>query len=105
METVKSWNEQTLDCIAFESSFDFPAVDIINGDSTLCAEGYFDVDDIAKSQEYDLVIYGHTHNQDFRKIGKTQIVNPGESTDWLSGQGRLVILNSETMDYEVVNIN
>ena len=36
----------------------------------------------AKSQEYDLVFYGHTHKPWEEKIGKCRLVNPGE----LAGQ-------------------
>jgi len=33
--------------------------------------------DLAKSQKYDLVFYGHTHKPWEEKIGKTRLVNPG----------------------------
>lgn len=49
------------------------------------------------SGKYDIIVYGHTHSKDIRTVGKTLIINPGESTDWLSGKGRLVILNTEDL--------
>ncbi len=60
------------------------------------------VDDAVESGRYDLVVYGHTHNQDIRQLGHTLIVNPGEATDWLTGTGHIVILDLSTMDYEVI---
>jgi len=33
---------------------------------------------MAKSQEFDVVFYGHTHNKNEEKIGKTLLINPGE---------------------------
>ena len=33
--------------------------------------------DLANSQKYDLVFYGHTHKPWEEKIGKTRLVNPG----------------------------
>jgi putative phosphoesterase len=33
--------------------------------------------DLAKTQKYDLVFYGHTHKPWEEKIGKTRMVNPG----------------------------
>ncbi len=33
--------------------------------------------DLANSQKYDLVFYGHTHKPWEEKIGKTELVNPG----------------------------
>ena len=61
-----------------------------------------DVDEIANSQMYDLVIYGHTHKQDIRQVGKTMIVNPGETTDWITGSAQIVILELDDMSYEIV---
>ncbi|MBN1788732.1 MAG: metallophosphoesterase [Sedimentisphaerales bacterium] len=58
----------------------------------------------AESGKYDLVVYGHTHFRDIRTEGKTLVINPGESTDWASGKGRIVILeteNSEITEFEL----
>ncbi len=63
-----------------------------------------DIDQIIACQEFDLVVYGHTHQQDIRKIGKTLVINPGESTDWVTGKSKLVILDTETMEYERVTL-
>ena len=62
------------------------------------------LDEVIGSGEYDLVIYGHTHKQDIRKIGNTLVVNPGESTDWLTGKSNVVILELKDMTYKVVPI-
>ena len=52
--------------------------------------------------EYDLVIYGHTHKQDIRSQDGTLIINPGEATDFLSGQGQIVLLDLDEMTPEVI---
>jgi putative phosphoesterase len=57
------------------------------------------VEEVAKSQMYDLVIYGHTHRQDIRRVGKTLIVNPGEATDWITGSARVVIVDLADMSH------
>ena len=44
-------------------------------------------------------IYGHTHKQDIRQIGKTLVINPGETTDCLSGSPQVMILNLDDMSY------
>ena len=62
------------------------------------------VGEIAASQQYDLLVYGHTHKQDIRTVGKTLIVNPGECTDWLTGLGMVVILDLKDMSYRVVTV-
>jgi putative phosphoesterase len=57
------------------------------------------IEEVAKSQTYDMVIYGHTHKQDIRQIGKTLVINPGETTDCLSGSPQVMILNLDDMSY------
>ena len=52
------------------------------------------------SDRYDFVIYGHTHKQDIRKVGKTLVINPGELTDWVTGNSDLVILQLDNMSWE-----
>ncbi|MFC1782171.1 metallophosphoesterase [Planctomycetota bacterium] len=60
------------------------------------------LDEVINSRMYDLVIYGHTHTQDIRRVENTLIINPGEATDWISGKSYLVILETENMSYEVI---
>jgi putative phosphoesterase len=55
--------------------------------------------DVAAGGEYDLVVYGHTHEQDERRVGDTLVVNPGEACGWLGGVGSLAIYDTE--DHEV----
>lgn len=62
------------------------------------------VDGLAQSGKYDLVIYGHTHKVDIRDVGKTKVINPGETGGWLTGRGTVVILDTETMEARVVNL-
>lgn len=44
------------------------------------------------TDDFDLIVYGHTHVQDIHRQGKTLIINPGQS--WA------VILDLNTMSYE-----
>ncbi len=64
-----------------------------------------DIEQIVACQEFDIVIYGHTHRQDIRKVGKSLVINPGEGTDWVTGTSNLVILDTDTMAYEVLNVS
>jgi putative phosphoesterase len=60
------------------------------------------LNEVAESGKYDLVIYGHTHKQDIRFVGKTLVVNPGESTDWLTGEGSVIIVELDDLSYKKV---
>ncbi len=63
------------------------------------------IDRAIDSGAYDLIIYGHTHKQDIRKVGKTLIINPGEATDWITGESFVVVLDLENMAYESIPLN
>jgi putative phosphoesterase len=62
------------------------------------------IDDLAESQKYEVIIYGHTHRTDLRKIGKTLIVNPGECGGWLSGKSTIVLLDLENLEAKIINL-
>ena len=62
------------------------------------------VDSLAKSADYDVIIYGHTHKIDVRKVGKTLVLNPGEVCGWCSGKHTVAILETETLDVEIIDI-
>ena len=62
------------------------------------------IDDLAESQKYEVIIYGHTHRTDLRKIGKTLIVNPGECGGWLSGKSTIALLDLENLEAKIINL-
>lgn len=53
------------------------------------------VTDVAVAQTYDLIVFGHTHERDERRIGGTLVVNPGEVCGWLGGIGSLAIYDTD----------
>lgn len=57
-----------------------------------------------KSQLYDFVFYGHTHQLDVRTEGKTLVVNPGEACGYLTDKATVIILNPWNKEYEIVEI-
>ena len=62
------------------------------------------LDEVINSGKFDLVIYGHTHRQDIRKVGNTLVINPGETTDWITGDSAVVILALDDMHTEVIKL-
>ena len=57
------------------------------------------VEEAVKSLMYNLVVYGHTHHQDIRRAGRTLVINPGEATDWITGSGRVAVVDLDDMSY------
>jgi len=51
---------------------------------------------------YDVVIYGHTHEVETYRKGKTLVVNPGETCGYLSGRSTIALLNTETLEVEIL---
>jgi putative phosphoesterase len=62
------------------------------------------VNALAESQKYNVIIYGHTHQTDLRKIGKTLIVNPGECGGWLTGNSTIVLLDLEILEAKIIKL-
>lgn len=62
------------------------------------------VEALAASGHFDVVIYGHTHTPDIRNSGKTLIINPGKVAVLHKGKSTLVLLDTNTMEAEVVEL-
>ena len=76
----------------------------VNGKRIFMTHVPYDLHEIIQCQEFDLIIYGHTHSQDIRQEGKSLVINPGEATDWITGSGNVVILDLDTMEYEACKV-
>jgi putative phosphoesterase len=61
-------------------------------------------DALADSGHFDLVIYGHTHEADIRKVKNTLIVNPGEAGAWLYGKSTVAVADLKKMEAEIVQL-
>lgn len=48
---------------------------------------------LARSGEYDLIVYGHLHQPEARWEKETLILNPGECGGWGTGRGQVVTLD------------
>lgn len=62
------------------------------------------IEELALSGEIDLLVYGHMHEIDIRKINDTLIINPGEACGWLYGKATLVLLELDTLEPEVITL-
>ncbi len=62
------------------------------------------VEALAKSAVFDLVIYGHLHEIDIRKVGETYILNPGELCGYLTGRSTYAIVDLERKHVEIIEV-
>ncbi|MGB9595782.1 MAG: metallophosphoesterase [Candidatus Poribacteria bacterium] len=63
-----------------------------------------DIDNLIKSQNYDIIIYGHTHNPVIEKHNGILVINPGECGGWLSGKSTIAIVDLSDLSAEIVNV-
>jgi putative phosphoesterase len=65
---------------------------------------HFVADALADSGHFDLVVYGHTHTPDIRKVKNTLVVNPGEVSTYLYGKSTVALVDLDTMDGKIVEL-
>ena len=58
---------------------------------------------IASSGLFDVLVTGHTHQKETRTLGKTLLINPGETCGYLSGQSTVVLLDLQNLKTQTVN--
>lgn len=61
------------------------------------------LDSLAQCQLYDAVVTGHTHISMVERRGRTLVVNPGEGSGYLYGRCTLGIMDTDTMEAEIVD--
>ncbi len=59
---------------------------------------------LAESGIYDIIVYGHTHDAEIRRVGKTLVVNPGETGGWLREKATIAVVDLETMEAEIIEL-
>lgn len=68
------------------------------GDRTIAVMHYPELAiPIAKSGEYDIVVYGHTHKIDVRKE-QSLLINPGETGGWTTGKATVAVVDIDTLE-------
>ena len=60
------------------------------------------VNSLANSGKYDVILYGHTHKAEVRKLNGTLIVNPGEACGYLSGKYTFATVDLKNLEAEIV---
>ncbi len=74
------------------------------GDRTIAVMHYPELAiPIAKSGEYDIVIYGHTHKIDIQKEAAL-LLNPGETGGWTTGKATVAVVEIDTLETKIHEI-
>ncbi len=62
------------------------------------------VDSLARSGDYDVVVYGHTHRVDVRRVGATDVINPGELCGWCTGRHTVALFDTATRATRIIDL-
>lgn len=60
---------------------------------------------VVESGSFNIIVYGHTHNAEVYRKGKTLVVNPGEVCGYLSGKSTFALLDTVKMDARIVELD
>jgi len=63
-----------------------------------------DLEALIQLDEYDLIIYGHSHRQDQQRHGRTLVINPGEACGWQYDSCTAMVLELPSMAVEVITL-
>lgn len=58
------------------------------------------LDAVVKCGDYDVVIYGHTHERTFEEVDNVLVINPGECCGYLTDVATIGILDTTSKKYE-----
>lgn len=81
-----------------------PYVFTLHGKKIVVMHEHHVVEALADSGHFDLVVFGHTHKSELRKVKTTLLVNPGEVGTYLYGHSTVAVVNLETMEAEIVQL-
>ncbi len=62
------------------------------------------VDALALSGIYDIIVVGHTHEPEIKKIGKALVINPGEACGYLSERSTIIKFDPITLKEDIIDL-
>jgi len=77
---------------------------VLNGKKIVVVHEPDLVDSISDSGHFDLVIYGHTHRPEVRKVKGTLVVNPGKLARLHRGESTLSFLDLRGMEVRIISL-
>jgi putative phosphoesterase len=59
----------------------------------------------ARSGDFDVVVYGHTHRPEIKKAGRALLINPGKVAALLKGKSTLALLETDTLEARIAELS
>lgn len=82
---------------AFEN-VDGLRIGLLHGDETDLLRSLLEL------ETFDVLIHGHTHEAKAYRKGNTLVINPGELCGYLSGKSTFALLDTESLDVQIVQL-
>ncbi len=82
--------------------FNQPYQTTIGGKRLVMVHEPYCLDALRDSGHFDIIIYGHTHEPVVKEEKGVLIVNPGELSGWLYKKPSFVVLELDTMRFEII---
>ncbi|NVM55063.1 MAG: metallophosphoesterase [Candidatus Helarchaeota archaeon] len=60
------------------------------------------LDAVIQSNKFAVVIYGHTHKAEIKKINNTLVINPGEACGYLTGKATAGIVDLDKLEAKLI---
>ncbi|MCQ1538716.1 metallophosphoesterase [Methanocalculus taiwanensis] len=57
---------------------------------------------LAEMERFDIIISGHTHRPSVKRVGEILMINPGEACGERYGKATVAILDTDTLDAEIL---
>ncbi len=52
----------------------------------------------------DIIVFGHTHKPEVKKLGESLLINPGEASGWLSGKATIAVVELDSLNVNIIEI-
>ena len=93
-DNIAGWGE------IFEDYFET----VIEGEKLLMMHEPRQIEALAQSGRYGIIVFGHTHKPEKRYLGHTVVVNPGECGGWLYGKSTIATLKLPEKEVEIIEL-
>lgn len=60
------------------------------------------IESLAQSNRYEVIIFGHTHRPEIRRVGQALLINPGETGGWLTGLSSVAIFDPVRLEADII---
>jgi putative phosphoesterase len=79
-----------------------PRVEVFGERKVLLGHYFETLGALISSQEFFVIVYGHTHVPEIRKEGSTLVINPGECGGWVYGKSTVAVCDLENQTAEIL---